>query len=380
MGKNIIYYDNASTSYPKFSRVYENTMKVYQECGINFSRNNAEKSKNAREIKERLIINLKKIFNTNNEVILNSSATFSLNEVILGLDYSKIKTVYISPFEHNSSYRVIKKIAKEKNFQLNILKFDKFKLDIENMKIQFMSQSPDLIICNHASNVFGNILPVREIFEEGKKYGAITVLDATQTGGVLDFKEISKLSDFIIFAGHKNLYGPSGIGGYIYNKKISLTPLLYGGTGIKSEDEDMPVELPERFEAGSPNILGIIGLEISTDELLKIGIEKIREIKNENTRKLYEVLDEYCYDIDILSDKENNIGVISIVGKDYTPQELENLLNEEDIVTRRGLHCAPLAHKHMGTIKNGGTLRLSLGYFNTDEDLEKFKESLENIF
>ena len=142
----------------------------------------------------------------------------------------------------------------------------------------------------------------------------------------------------------------------------------------------MPVELPERFEAGSPNILGIIGLEISTDELLKIGIEKIREIKNENTRKLYEVLDEYCYDIDILSDKENNIGVISIVGKDYTPQELENLLNEEDIVTRRGLHCAPLAHKHMKTIKNGGTLRLSLGYFNTDEDLEKFKESLENIF
>ncbi|WP_407537487.1 aminotransferase class V-fold PLP-dependent enzyme [Cetobacterium somerae] len=240
-------------------------------------------------------------------------------------------------------------------------------------------KKPDLIICNHASNVFGNILPIKDIFEEGKKYNAITILDATQTGGVLDFTEISTSSDFIVFAGHKNLYGPSGIGGYIYNKKISLKPLLYGGTGINSEDEDMPEELPERFEAGSPNILGIIGLKISTDELLKIGIENIKNKKQKNIRDLYDLLEEYSYDLKILSDRENNVGVISIEANDYTPQELENIFNDGGIITRRGLHCAPLAHKHMETDKNG-TLRLSVGYFNDEEDLDKLGEVLESIF
>lgn len=378
--RDMVYYDNASTTYPKFERFYKETMKIYEECGLNFSRNNSKKSNDASIIKTKLIENLQKIFSTQNNIILNSSATFSLNEIISGLDYTKIKTVYISPFEHNSSYRVIKKMAKEKGVQIKVLKFDKFELDIENMKMQFISQKPDLIICNHASNVFGNILPIKEIFEEGKKYDAITVLDATQTGGVLDFNEVAKLSDFIVFAGHKNLYGPSGIGGFVYNKKIHLAPLLYGGTGIKSEEEDMPVELPERFEAGSPNILGMIGLKISTEEILKIGIEEIRRKKAENIEKLYDVLEEYSYDLEILSDKENNIGIISIIGKDYTPQEIESMLMDEDIVTRRGLHCAPLAHKHIGTINSSGTVRLSVGYFNDDKDLERFKEVLEGIF
>ena len=375
----MIYYDNASTTYPKFSSVYEETMKLYREVGINFSRNNSDKSRNARVIKENLIDNIKKIFSTKNEVILNSSSTFSCNEIIFGLNYNNIKTIYISPFEHNSVYRAIKKISKEKNIELKILKFKKFELDIEDMKLQFMSQKPDLIILNHASNVFGNILPVRDIFEAGKIYNAITVLDASQTGGVLDFSEISGLADFIVFAGHKNLYGPSGIGGYIYNKKISLKPLLYGGTGIKSEDEEMPEELPERFEAGSPNILGMIGLKIATDELLEVGIENIKSKKEQNFKKLYELLEEYSYDIKIHSEKEKNIGVLSITGFDYSPQELEEIMNDNEIITRRGMHCAPLAHHHIGT-QDGGTLRFSVSYFNNDENLEVLRETLDSLF
>lgn len=375
----MIYYDNASTTYPKFNRVYDGTMELYKEIGINFTRNSSDKSKNAKEIKKNLINNIKNIFSTKNEVILNSSATFSCNEIILGLNYENIKTIYISPFEHNSIYRVIKKIAKEKNIELKILKFKEFELDIEDMNLQFLSQKPDLIILNHASNVFGNILPVLDIFEVGKRYDAITVLDASQTGGVLDFSEISEIADFIVFAGHKNLYGPSGIGGYIYNKKISLKPLLYGGTGIKSEDEEMPEELPERFEAGSPNILGMIGLKIATDELLEVGIENIKSKKEQNFKKLYELLEEYSYDIKIHSEKEKNIGVLSITGFDYSPQELEEIMNDNEIITRRGMHCAPLAHHHIGT-QDGGTLRFSVGYFNSDNDLEGLKETLNKIF
>ncbi|MGL4988328.1 MAG: aminotransferase class V-fold PLP-dependent enzyme [Cetobacterium sp.] len=375
----MIYFDNASTTYPKFDRVYDESMIRYRELGINFTRNNSDKSKNAKAIKDSLVCNIKEIFSTKNEVILNSSATFSLNEIISGLNYENIETIYISPFEHNSVYRVVKKVAREKNIDVKVLKFDGFNFNLEDIKLQFISQKPDLVLCNHASNVFGNILPVLEIFREAKVYDAITVLDASQTAGVSDFSEISPISDFIVFAGHKNLYGPSGIGGYIYNKKIDLSPLLYGGTGIKSEDEDMPEELPERFEAGSPNILGMIGLQIATEELLKVGIENIRAKKIMNFNKLYDLLEEYSYDLKIHSERENNIGVLSITGVHYSPQELEELLNDNDIASRRGMHCAPLAHNHIGT-KDGGTLRLSVGYFNSDDDFEGLRDALDSVF
>lgn len=375
----MIYLDNASTTYPKMPSFYDKTMLQYKDMGINFSRNNSDKSKEGINIKGSLTNNIKKIFSSQSyQVILNSSATFSLNEILTGLDYNKIKNIYVSPFEHNSVVRVLKKIQKENDINIIVLKFNNFILDEEDMRLNFISKTPDLIVINHASNVFGNILPVELIFNEGKKYNAITVLDASQTGGVLDFSSISPLSDFIVFAGHKNLYGPSGIGGYLFNKNINLNPMLYGGTGIKSDDEDMPSDIPEKFEAGSPNTLGIIGLKIATDELLDIGIENIREKKEKLLEALYETLSEFDYDLKIESNIKNNIGIISITGISYSPQELEIMLNEHDVIVRSGLQCAPAAHKHMGT--SNGSLRFSVGYFNTDEDIIKLKDILDEIF
>ncbi|SHI04517.1 aminotransferase class V-fold PLP-dependent enzyme [Clostridium grantii] len=374
------YFDNASTTFPKHESVYNNTMEIYRKIGVNFSRSSSEKSEAARGIKKGLIENLKRIYSSNtHEVIINSSATFSLNEIISGLDYSGIKTVYISPFEHNSVYRPLKRLEKEKKIKIQVLKFDKTELDVEDMKIRFMSKKPDLVILTHASNVFGNILPVEMIFFETKKYNGITVVDTAQTGGVLDYTNISQLSDFIVFSGHKNLYGPSGIGGYLYNKNIKLEPLLYGGTGIKSEEIDMPVELPERFESGSPNIMGIIGLKLATDEGLKIGIKEIKKAKIKNLEQLNIVFKEYCYDIKIHSDIENNIGIISVTSPNFTPQELGQILSDHGIEIRTGLHCSPLAHNHMKT-QNAGTMRFSVGYFNKYEDFKKLQETLEDIF
>lgn len=376
----MLYFDNASTTYPKFDVLYDETMKIYREVGINFNRNSSKKSNSAGEIKENLVSNLRKIFSApKHYVILNSSATFSLNEIITGLDYSKIKNIYISPFEHNSVYRVLKKIEREKGINIEILKFNEFELDSGDMKLKFLSKKPDLIISTHASNVFGNIVPVEEVFSEGKKYNAITVLDSAQTGGVFNFEKISSFCDFIVFAGHKNLYGPSGIGGYLYNGMPSLNPLLYGGTGIKSEDLEMPEDIPERFEAGSPNILGIIGLELTTSKILQIGIDEMHNKKIKNFEKLYDLLKEYDYDLKIESKRENNIGVISVTGVDFSPKELEGFFNEYGVTVRTGMHCAPLAHKHMET-DGVGTVRLSVGYFNEDKNFEDLREVLDRIF
>ena len=376
----MIYFDNASTTFPKMDKFYKETMEIYQSIGINFSRENNSTSMKMSDIKGKLINNIKKIYKLSDvsRVIFNSSATFSLNEIIQGLDYSKIKNIYISPFEHNSVYRVIKKIEREKNINLEIIKFNKFDLDINDLKLKFLSQKPDLIISTHASNVFGNIIPIKEIFEEGKKYNAITVLDTAQTGGILDYEEIIRYTDFLIFAGHKNLYGPSGIGGYVINnEKIKLEPLLFGGTGIKSEEISMPEDLPERYEAGSPNTLGIIGLKLATDELLEIGIENIYIKKQNNLKKLMEILKEYEEDLEIYSEEKNNVGIILINSKHTSPKELEMFFNEYDVIVRSGLQCSPLAYKHMG-IEEGG-VRLSVGYFNEDEDFEKFENILEEV-
>jgi selenocysteine lyase/cysteine desulfurase len=374
----MIYFDNAATTYPKPKKVYDNTMSIYQNLGLNFSRNRSSKSKEAAQIKDNLKSNIQKILCCDGEVILNSSATFSINEIIFGLDYSNIRTVYISPFEHNAVYRSIKEAQKRYGFDLEIIKFQEYSLDYEDLELKFLSKKPDLIICLHASNVFGNILPIKSIFSKGREYGATTLLDASQTAGLLDFSKISSLCDFIVFAGHKTLYGPSGIGGYIYNdKNIKLNPLLYGGTGIKSEEKDMPIDIPERYEAGSPNILGIIGLKISTDWIISKGRDKILQREKENYSRLLEVLEEYADELKIYSPEEN-VGIISVTSDEYTPQELGSILDADNIHVRIGMHCSPIAHKHMGTEKSG-TIRFSVSYFNTNNDFKKLKEILNEI-
>lgn len=372
------YFDNASTTFPKPEVVYSKTMEIYKNLGVNFSRNRSSKSEKANNIKKELIENLRKIFSTNGDIILNSSATFSLNEILRGLDYSEIKNVYISPFDHNAIYRTIKDLQNIYGFKLNVLKFNDFDLDVNDMKLKFMSQKPDLIVSTHASNVFGNIVDVKSIFKAGKEYNSITVLDGAQTSGLLDFSEISNLCDFIVFAGHKTLYGPSGIGGYVYNtKNIILKPLLYGGTGIKSEEVDMPTDIPERYEAGSPNLVGIIGLKLSTDWVLKIKIENIRKKETENHERLVELFKRYEHDLSFKIPKKS-VGVISVVANDYTPEELGSILEDYDIYTRTGMHCSPIAHKHMGT-KYNGTIRFSVSYFTRDEDFKRLEEVLEEI-
>ncbi|OQY42120.1 MAG: hypothetical protein B6227_03190 [Fusobacteriia bacterium 4572_74] len=372
------YFDNASTTFPKVEDVYDKTMEIYKNLGVNFTRNKSEKSEKANNKKKVLVENLKKIFSSNGEIILNSSATFSLNEILRGLNYTEIKNVYISPFEHNAVYRTIKDLQKKYEFNLNIIKFNEFNLDKSDMELQFMSQKPDLIISTHASNVFGNIIDTESIFRVGKEYDSITVLDGAQTSGLLDFSKISNLCDFIVFAGHKTLYGPSGIGGYLYNNKnIILKPLLYGGTGIKSEEVEMPTDIPERYEAGSPNLMGMIGLKLSTDWILEIGIENIKKKEELNHERLMELLKEYEDDLSFKI-SEKNVGVISITANDYTPQELGNILESYDIYTRTGMHCSPLAHKHMGTDENG-TIRFSISYFTREKDFEKLEEIFEEI-
>lgn len=374
----MIYFDNAATTYPKPKILYKETMNLYEKIGVNASRGRYVVAEEMNILLNDLKMNLRKLFRCKQsvKVILNSSSTISLNQIIQGLDYSSINNVYISPFEHNSVYRPLLAMQKKYEFKIIQLPFDEFEWNENKTKLFFSTNKPDVVICTHASNVFGNILPIEEIFRISKEYNSINILDAAQTAGLLDIDANKMNIDFLAFAGHKSLYGPTGIGGFVYNSDKELSPILFGGTGINSEEEEMPNSIPERFEIGSLNSLGVIGLKLSTDWVLGKGLENIRKRERDNLILLENVLkdfEEIKFKI-----SEESIGIISATFDNYSPGEMAEILSDYGVAIRSGLHCSPLSHKHKTTFPNG-TVRFSVGYFNKNEDFDDLKKILEEL-
>lgn len=373
----MIYFDNAATSFPKAPTLQAELGALYAQIGVNPSRGHygvsQELSKQIQEARDQIANH----FNVNSKgVIFSPSATYSLNQIISGLSYEKIKNVYISPFEHNAVLRPLYFLQKQNHFRLSFLPFNGFKWDQDKTEKLFRLSPPNLIVCTHASNVFGNILPIKEIFELGKEYSSITVLDCAQTAGLIPTDLQDLHADFASFAGHKTFYGPSGIGGLIINSSISLNPIVLGGTGINSAEKEMPLDLPERFEAGSLNTLGILGLLLSTKWLNRQ--QDIVERKNELFHLLYDRLMN-CFGIRIITEPSiPNVGIISCVWESCSPTEVGMFLDRHEICVRTGMHCAPIAHEHMHTAPEG-TVRFSLGVFNSKHEIESLSACLAGM-
>ena len=241
---------------------------------------------------------------------------------------------------------------------------------------QFETHKPDLIVMTHASNVCGLITPISAICELARPYGATTVLDMTQTAGLIDTNLTALGVDAAVFAGHKTLYAPFGVAGFVMKKDLQLKPLLYGGTGLHSASLDMPESLPERFEAGSRNTCAIAGLNYALDWIFETGLEEIYAKEQSLKQDLLTCLSRFP-NIHIVG-KNDGIGIVSCVFDNYTADEIGQVLNRFDIAVRTGLHCSPNAHKLLGTAP-AGTVRFGLGYFNTTNDIEKLEKTLEYI-
>ena len=376
---SLAYFDNAATSFPKPVDFYYETMKMFQEFGVNGSRGHHHLADNMLQHANVLRKNLATIFGvTPEKIIFSASATLAANQIIQGLDFSTIKNVYISPFEHNATHRTIWAMQQKYGFALNILPFERFSWDENKTSFLFANAKPNVVICTHASNVFGNILPVEKIFAEAKRYHAVTILDSAQTAGTIPVIATDLNADFVIWAGHKGLYGPAGIGGFVINTSYCLRPVIYGGTGIFSEDTSMPEAIPEKFEVGSMNSLNMLGLLVSTNWLLK-NSSNVMQNKSHMTQCLFETLREYSDICTVVSDETiANAGVISVIPQTMSPAEMDSYLAQSGICVRSGLHCAPLAHKHIKTAPEG-TVRFSTGYFNTSEEVEHLKHILEEV-
>lgn len=375
------YFDNAATTYPKPEVVYSYMDMFYRSNGASAGRGKYGASVSAGALiaeTRQLIQDL--MHCQAKQVVFTPTATVALNIVLQGLIKSGVKEIYISPFEHNAVTRTLHSYSE--SGQINVHKLavtDDMVYDIQRIRYQFESEKPDLVIISHASNVFGLIAPIEDIFKLSKQFNAYTVADMAQTAGLVDCNVGSSVFDFAIFAGHKTLYGPTGISGFIMKPEIDLPSVIYGGTGYESANQDMPRSLPERFEMGTMNISGIAGLNAALKWIDEISISNLREKETRNRLRLLEILDNYWFIKVIGNYPQNNyVGIVSCVIDGISSDSAGQIFDKTGIAVRTGLQCAPLAHEFMKTYP-AGTIRFSVSYFTTEQDFQELIQALDYI-
>ena len=375
------YFDNAATTYPKPETVYQSMDQFQRHTGGSFGRGNYEFSNSAKGIVDDTRRAIKQLLHCPaKQVVFEPSATISLNIIIQGIIQKGARNIYISPFEHNAVTRTLHHYKKRGQIKVEELAVDqKLNFDIQRIRFQFETTPPDFVIVSHASNVIGLVAPVEEIFSLAKEFHAITLLDMAQTAGLVDLDIGKEIFDFAVFAGHKTLLGPTGISGFVMKTGIALEPVFFGGTGFDSANQDMPTSLPERFEFGTMNSVGIAGLNASVKWILQQGVDALAAAEAENRNKLLTLLKEYDY-ISIIGDIDGRdyVGIVSCVMDDISSDVAGQLFSERNIAVRTGLHCAPNAHKFLKTFP-AGTIRFSVNSFTTDEDFAVLREALEDI-
>ncbi len=377
-----IYFDNASTSYPKPECVFE-AMKYYcknigANAGRSAHRRSVYASKLVFETRESIagLIGAK----DSSRIIFTQNATEALNLSILGCGLKRGDHIITSSIEHNSVMRPLKFLEKERKILVDIIKCDKNGLlDPSDIKSK-ITKKTKFIIINHASNVIGTVLPIGAIGQIAHSHNILFLVDAAQTIGCMPFDIDENHIDLLAFSGHKALLGPQGVGCLYIREGIDLNPLKFGGTGSYSEFEMQPDFLPDRFESGTLNLPGISGL--------KKGIEFIKEKRIINIQKqMHALTDELINRLSKIEkliiygtrDKTLQTGIVSLNLNGKEPSEVGKVLdNEYDIAVRVGLHCSPQTHKTIGTFPKG-TVRISLGLFNTTEHIDRLCEALCQI-
>lgn len=375
------YFDNAATTYPKPENVYSFMDTFYRMNGGNAGRGQHALAQTAGTLIEETRTLIQRVLQCPaKQVIFEPTATIALNIIIQGIIKLGIRNVYISPFEHNAVTRTLHHF--EKNGAIKVHKLvvtQEFKYDLEKIRYQFENIKPDFVIISHASNTIGLVAPVEEVFSLAKRFSAYTLVDMAQTAGLVDLNVGLNTIDFAVFAGHKTLYGPTGISGFVMEPSIELPPVIFGGTGYESANQDMPESLPEKYEMGTINIAGIAGLNAALKWILETSKEILIRREEENRLRLLEIINDYDY-LHVVGNVygQQYVGIVSCIMDGISSDSAARIFEQQDISVRTGLHCAPLAHQFLGTYP-AGTIRFSVSYFTTEEDFQRLQEALDYI-
>lgn len=378
---DVIYLDNAASSWPKPPTVIEAMTECIAQYGANPGRGSHKLAVKASRTLFECRKNIAKLFRIHNpnHISFSLNTTMALNQAIQGF-VKPNQHVICTAIEHNSVRRPLEYLKKKDNVQITYIPVDsQGKLNIDDIEGSFQKNTV-LFICNHSSNLLGTIMPLEQISQLCKKRGVPLLVDAAQSAGHLDIDVVALGIDMLAFPGHKGLLGPQGTGGLYVHPDIELEPLLLGGTGSQSELIEQPAVRPDRYESGTPNTVGIAGLNEGVKYILQQTVEKIHCKEWELTQHLMEGL---LGDPNIqifgpaLGENKTGIVAINVLGADCS--EVAYMLDQTyNIAVRAGYHCTPLTHESIGTLDHGA-VRISVSCFTTSDEIDQCVRALKEI-
>ncbi|WP_458459195.1 aminotransferase class V-fold PLP-dependent enzyme [Pseudobutyrivibrio sp.] len=383
----MVYLDNAATTFPKSEGVLSRMDEVNRNLAVNAGRGSYKAARQADEIIANTREKLLRLANANGvaDIFFTSSATIAFNQIIGGIEWKNTDVVYVSPFEHNAVMRTLHLWQKRVGFSIQVLTFKSeleganryHCIDLEAVKFQFAKNKPDYVFMSYVSNVTGYILPIEEIGTLANSVGGKVIVDGAQAFGLVPVNFKTMPIDLMVFAGHKTLYGPFGVAGFIKTKEFSLSQIFAGGTGSDSLNLDMPNNGSSRYEVGSENIVATAGLEAALDELVQANVyENEKELTKLLTTGLQGIKNVYTY----LPSEDSHIGIVSFNIGGYMASEVGQILDEDfDIAVRTGYHCAPLIHDYINDKSFVGTVRASVGKFTTEKDIKLFLQAIQEL-
>ena len=376
-----VYLDNGATSWPKPEAVYGAAEQYLRSGGANPGR-----SAHVRALaSERLLYESRERIATfigakkPEEIVFTLNATDALNMAIKGILEQGDHVVY-SPYEHNSVLRPLSSLRESGMITTTMLPGQGGDAVDAAAFARAIRPETKLIVCSHASNITGRIMPVQAIGEMAASRGVFFLLDAAQTAGAIPINLQEIGADLAAFTGHKSLLGPPGVGMLYLREGVKIKPWREGGTGSRSDEERQPEFMPDYLEAGTMNTPGIAGLNEALKYIEATGVEVIREHELKLCQRLLAGLKQIS-GIKIFRDfaPENYVAVVSFVMQGMDSGELGFILEEGyGILCRTGLHCAPQAHRSIGTFP-AGTVRFSFGCFNTEQEVDHALEALNEI-
>lgn len=381
--KQNIYFDNGSTSWPKAPGVAAAMTKLLESGAFNINRGNYE---GAYELENQVLktrMQLARLFHAPDSrcVVFTPGITYSLNYLLKGL-LKPGDHVLVSSLEHNAVMRPLCQLASQ-DIHYTMIPADTDGTTHPESVEALIRPETKAVIMLHASNVCGTILPIREIGEICRRRHLFFALDTAQSAGSVDIDMQECNIDFLAFTGHKGLLGPQGIGGFLISEGLDqeLTPLIAGGTGSQSDSLLMPDYLPDKYESGTLNLPGIIGLHAALTYLDETGISAIHQKKMALTghflEKIREIPQAHVVGRQTLQDR---LAVVSLDFPDYDNAEIAFALEQDyGIMTRVGLHCAPMAHQTLHTMPRG-TIRFAFSHFNTTEEIDQCISGFRELF
>ncbi len=370
----MIYLDNAATSWPKPPEVLKAMTDALERSGGNPGRSGHRLSIEAARLIYQTREDIADFFNSGDPmgVIFTSNATHALNLAIRGLLHPGDRAVTTS-IEHNSVMRPLRHLEKN-GVELRVVPCAQDgTVDLADMA-KTVTPGTKLLISVFASNVVGTIMPIKQIAQIAHRAGALLLVDAAQAAGALPIDMQEMGIDLLAFTGHKALLGSPGSGGLVIRAGVDasqIEPLMRGGTGSQSELEEHPDFLPDRFESGTPNLVGIASLQAGIGWLRQRGMDAVREHEKDLTRQIIEGLSQIP-GIKVYGtlDAERCVAIVSFTVEGRTVSEIGMRLDEEyGVLVRVGLHCAPAAHRTIGSFPEG-TVRLAPGVFTTKKQIE----------